>query len=139
MIAQLLHISDFREFEKQSRILKKAFFTKSYIATFTTRLSLKSFIQRALFVNYIIIFSQVQTDISIRYCFCSYSYGRKNKSLCHAKARLVALKGRERDYFAYYSGYPLKSQLLWLQKLNIPVRSLKKLRERPDENFHKWA
>ena len=59
MIAWLLHISDFREFEKQSRILKKAFFTKSYIATFTARLSLKRFIQRALFVNYIIIFSQV--------------------------------------------------------------------------------
>ena len=51
--------------------------------------------------NHAITSSQVQTDISINYCFyfCFYSFYRKNKSLNSAKASLIALKGRERAIF----------------------------------------
>ena len=58
--------------------------------------------------NYAITFSQVLTDISLNFCFCFYSFDRKNKSLNYAKATLVALKSRDRPYLSYYSQHPLK-------------------------------
>ena len=58
-------MSDFREFEKQSEILIKRFFLrKSCLDSFTIKVLLKNFLQRALFFNYAIRFSQVQTDIT---------------------------------------------------------------------------
>ena len=45
------HISRFREFEKQSKILTKAFLGKSFFAAFTTYVLLKTFLQRALFLT----------------------------------------------------------------------------------------
>ena len=58
-------------------------------------------IYKELSFNHAITSSQVQTDISINYCFyfCFYSFYRKNKSLNSAKASLIALKGRERAIF----------------------------------------
>ena len=60
----------------------------------------KLYIKSSLSFNYAITFSQVQTDISINYCFCScfYSFEKKNKSLCYAKVSLVDLKVRERKH-----------------------------------------
>ena len=60
----------------------------------------KGLYKELCFFNYAITFSQVQTDISINYCFCScfYSFEKKNKSLCYAKASLVDLKVRERKH-----------------------------------------
>ena len=55
-----------------------------------------------------------------------YSFDDKNKSLCYAKVSLVSLKGRKKTYLSYYLRDLLKFQLLRLQKLDVPVRSLKK-------------
>ena len=58
----------------------------------------KFYIKSSIF-NYEVTFSQVQTDISIKYCccFCYYSFDKKNKSLYYGKASLFDLKGKERE------------------------------------------
>ena len=98
-----------RSLKSKAEFSQKLFY-QSFLATFTTKVLLKNFIQKALFFNYAITFSQVQADVSIdyRFCFCFYSYDRKNKSY-YAKASLVALKGKERAYLSNYSGDPMKS------------------------------
>ena len=79
----------------------KSFLGKSWLATFTTKVLLKNFIERALFFNYAISLSHVQTDITVNYYFyfCFYSFEWKNKLLHYAKTSLVALKGRKEPIF----------------------------------------
>ena len=91
-----------KQTQSKAEFSQKAIFTEKL----SNERSVKNFIQTALFFNYAITFSQVQTDISINYCFCFYSFDRKNKSLYYAKASLVALKSRERTYISYYSRHP---------------------------------
>ena len=100
----MVPISDFWEFDQKSEKCKvefsqKQFLRNSCLATFITEVLLKNFIQRALFFNNVITFSQVQTNsINFYFCFCVYSFDRKNKSLYYAKVSLVALKCRERIF-----------------------------------------
>ena len=81
---------------------QKLFLGKSFLAAFATKVVLRNTIQRALFFNFAITFSQVQTDISINHCFLFFflfhSFDRKKKSLY---ASFVALKGRERNSISW--------------------------------------
>ena len=111
LVSNIFQISG--SLKSKPKFSQKHLLRKSCLTTLTKKVLLKNLIQRALLFNYAITSSQVQTGISINYCFCFclYSFGRKNKPLYDAKVSLVALKGRDRAYLSYYSLDPLKSQL----------------------------
>ena len=88
----------------QNQFLRKNFLCYLHNKSISDKIYTKSSV-----FNYAITFCQVQTDISMNYCFCFYSFDRKNKSLIFAKATLVALKSRDRTRnLSYYLQHPLK-------------------------------